>query len=380
MTGQFLGGIQNFALAHYFITVVAIVAVAGAAWWGNSAATAGKVETRYVLGTVSKGTNVSTVSAGGQGSASRELDVKPEVTGTITYVAVKPGQTVAKGQLLASIDSTDAQKTLRDAQNNLATAKLALQTLQAPASGLTLAQTQNAVSSAQDALAKSYTDSESDIVDAYLALPDLMASLQDIVIGTGASRGSQWNIDYYQNAFATLDQNAFSYRNTAYDDYKAAKDAYDKAYADYQAMGNNPTNDQIEAMAGKTNDMLKKVAASLKSTNSFIQFYSTTLTNHSQTPSSVAQTALTNLASYISTVSSKSSAVSSDVTTIKNSKQALNEKQLSLQDLMDGPDTLDVRSDQLTIAQRQDAVTDPQIALAKYSVRAPFAGTVTAVN
>jgi len=39
-----------------------------------------------------------------------------------------------------------------------------------------------------------------------------------------------------------------------------------------------------------------------------------------------------------------------------------------------------VRSDQLTIQQRQDAVTDAQDTLAKYSLRAPFAGTLASVS
>ncbi len=369
----------SYALAHKVISGVALVALIGAGWWGVSAATGGKAETRYVLGAVSRGTIVASVSASGQVSSSRSLDLKPQVTGTITYVAVKPGQEVKQGQLIASLDSGDAQKTLRDAQNNLETAKLALEKLQAPASGLTLAQAQNAVSSAQDALSKSYVDSENDIVSAFLTLPDLMVSLQDIIIGTTASHGSQWNIDYYENSTSALDQKAFSYRDQAYQDYKTAKDTYDRVYADYRAMGANPDTTTIEKMASETNELLQDVSGSLKSANSFIQFYSTTLTNHSQNPSSVATKALTDLASYISDISTKASSISSDVSTIKSSKQSLTEKQLSLQDTTDGADPLDVRGDQLTIQQRQDAVTDAYATLAKYSVRAPFAGTITSV-
>ncbi|HEV8677403.1 MAG TPA: biotin/lipoyl-binding protein, partial [Candidatus Paceibacterota bacterium] len=212
-SAKWLGKAKAYALAHKVISAIAIVAVLGAGWWGVSAAAKGKVETRYVLGTVSRGTIVASVTASGQVAASRSVDIKPDVTGTITYVAVKPGDTVKQGQLLASLDSSDAQKAVRDAQNDLETAQLQLQKLQEPASGLTLVQAQNAVTTAQDSLAKDYTTSETDIVSTFLALPDLMASLEDIVIGTTASRGSQWNIDYYQNSVATIDSKAFSYRD-----------------------------------------------------------------------------------------------------------------------------------------------------------------------
>ncbi len=371
---------KKFAFAHKFISGVALLVILGGGWFVVSAATHSPTETRYVLGTVKKGTVVSSISASGQVSASRQIDLKPEVSGTITYVAVKAGQTVGKGALIAQIDSSDAQKTLRDAKNNLETAELALEKLQKPATGLTLTQAQNAVSSVQDALAKTYVDSENDIVDSFLALPDIMSALQDIVIGTGASHGSQWNIDYYRDATAAYDNNGLTYRDDAYSTYKAAKDSYDQVLAEYKLMAINPDNATVEKMAIDTNAMLKNISAAVKSSNSFLQFYKNILTTHNQVIPSVPSAALTTLASQITTISSKLSNLTSDTTSIKSGKQSIIEKQQSLADLTDGADPLDVRSSELTIQQRQDAVLDAQQALAKYSVRAPFAGTVASVD
>jgi len=371
---------KKFVFAHKFISAASLVVLLGLGWFGVSMATRATAETRYVLGTVEKGTVISSISASGQVSASRQIDLKSEVSGTVTYVAVKAGQTVAKGALIAQIDSSDAQKTLRDAKNNLETAQLALEKLQKPAEGLTLTQAQNAVTNAQDALAKTYVDSESDIVDAFLALPDIMSALQDIVIGTTASHGSQWNIDYYRDAITAYDNNGLAYRDDAYRTYQTAKDSYDKALADYKLMGMSPDNATIEKMAIETNDMLKNVSGAVKSVNSFLQVYKNILTTHSQVVPSVPSAALTTLASQITTISSKLSALTSDTTSIKSGKQSIIEKQQSLADLTDGADPLDVRSDQLTIQQRQDAVLDAQEALAKYSVRAPFAGTIASVD
>jgi HlyD family secretion protein len=378
--GGYAGKGKKFIARHKIISGLGAAVLIGLCWWGVSVASSGKAETRYVLGTVSRGTIVSTVSASGQVSSSRSLEVKPQVSGTITYIAVKPGQTVAQGQLIASLDSSDAQKTLRDAQNNLETAQLALEKLQAPASGLTLVQAQNAVSSAQDSLARAYVDSQNDYVKAYLDLPDIMTDLQDIVIGTTASRGTQWNIDYYYNSLINSADQARAYRDDAYNTYVTAKAAYDKAFADYKALGNNPSSDQIEAMTGETSNMVKAVNDALKSSNALIQLYSNTLTGRNQTPSSVATAALSTISGDIASISSSYSTLMGDVSGLKSSKQSLTEKQLSLQDLQDGPDALDVRGDQLTIQQRQDAVTDARVELAKYSVRAPFAGTITAIN
>jgi RND family efflux transporter MFP subunit len=362
------------------LSAAAIVIVLGGGWWAYGKATAAGTTTRYVLGTVAKGTVISSVSASGQVSASRQLDIKPEVTGKITSIAVKAGDTVAKGDVLARIDATDALKAVRDAQNNLETAQLALDKLQQPASGLTLLQTQNALSSAQDALVKTYADSENDIVNVFLDLPDIMTSLQDIVIGTGASRGTQWNIDFYKNATGNYDDKAQAYRDDAYQTYTAAKASYDKAFVDYKAMGASPDNATIEKVANEAYDMLKLVSASLKSSNSFIQFYKDTLTTHGQSSVSTADTALTDLSSSISKANTHLSTLASDTTSIKTGKQSIQEKTQSLSDLTDGPDPLDVRGDQLAVQQKQDALTDAQNTLAKYTLRAPFAATVSAVS
>jgi len=109
------------------------------------------------------------------------------------------------------------------------------------------------------------------------------------------------DIDYYQNSTAPYDNKAFAYRNDAYTTYLAAKAAYDKTFADYKAMGNNPSTATTETLATETYDMLKAVSSALKSSNSYIQFYKDILTTHNQTTSSVAETALTNLTSYITT-------------------------------------------------------------------------------
>jgi len=175
-----------------------------------------------------------------------------------------------------------------------------------------------------------------------------MTSLQDIVIGTSATRGSQWNIDYYQNSTAPYDNKAFAYRNDAYTTYLAAKSSLRQTFADYKAMGNNPAPPPPRRSRPKLMTLLKAVSSALKSSNSYIQFYKDILTTHNQTTSSVAETALTNLTSYITTTNTHLSSLLSDTTSIKTGKQ-VSRKTQSLADLTAGPDNLDVRSDQLTI-------------------------------
>lgn len=73
--------------------------------------------------TVQRGVVLSTTSATGTLQAAKELNVGFTTAGTITSIAVKPGERVAKGQLLGRIDSTSAQQALQQAEASLATAQ-----------------------------------------------------------------------------------------------------------------------------------------------------------------------------------------------------------------------------------------------------------------
>jgi HlyD family secretion protein len=372
---------KKFARAHKFWSVVIVLVLLGGGWYAYGKITSTSGEARYVLGTVHKGTIISTVSGSGQVSASQQLNLIPQVSGTIVYVGVSAGQVVSAGTLIAEIDPTDAQKAVRDAQANLASAQIALEKLQKPASALDQIQTQNALQNAQDALAMLYTDSAQDITDTILDLPSIMAGLEDATIGTGASRGSQWNIDYYRNAVETYDfSRAVAYRDDVYNTYVLAKSAYDSVFASYKNSSLSSADPAtMQKMLGDMYAAVQKIAASTKSTNSFIQYYKDQLTNHTLTPSSTATVALTNLASYTATINTHSSSLLSDQNGIKTDTQTITEKTQALADLKTGADALDVQSAELTVAKAQNALQDAQNNLTKYFIRAPFAGTIATV-
>lgn len=83
-----------------------------------------KQEVQYLIETVQRGNIRQTVSASGEISASRLVDVGAQASGQVKKLYVHLGQKVKKGQLIAHIDST-TQK------NNLSTAYSKLQTYQA---------------------------------------------------------------------------------------------------------------------------------------------------------------------------------------------------------------------------------------------------------
>ncbi len=373
--------------------MVAVVLVGGGIAFAFTRGTKG--ETRYVLATVARGSVITTVSGTGQVSTSNQVDVKPKVSGDVTAVMVKAGQTVRAGVALAYIDARDAQKAVRDAQVNLQSAQLSLDKLQKPTDALTLTQAQNSLARAQeskqtasDDLQKSYDDGYNTVSNVFLELPGIMTGLDDLLFGTNSSiMSGQWNLDYYSGAAAQFDDRSDVYKKDAYDKYQTARKAYDQNFIDYKSASRFSDSATVESLITESYATSKSIAEAVKSLNNLIQFYKDTLTLHSVRPTAVADTHLTTLSGYtsktnthVSNLLNITNSIQSDKDTITNATRTIDEATQSLAKLQAGTDALDLASAQLTLKQRQNALYDAQEKLADYSIRAPFDGTVAVVT
>ena len=134
---------------------------------------------RYITAKVERGNLVTSISGTGQISVSDQVDVKVKASGDVIFVAdIKPGTEVKSGTLLVQVDSSDAAKAVRDAEQNLDSAKLSLTKLIQPADRLTILQSENALAAAQENkitsennLNKAYDDGFTDVDNAFLDLP-----------------------------------------------------------------------------------------------------------------------------------------------------------------------------------------------------------------
>ena len=143
----------GFFARHKAILAIIILVVAVAGYYSYKAWTNQPQPTHYVLAKASKGSVISTISGTGQIAASNQVNVQAQASGDIISVAVKEGDSVKTGQLLAVIDNSAALKSVRDAQANLESSRLSLEKLTAPPDALSLLQSQNAVTDAQNSKA-----------------------------------------------------------------------------------------------------------------------------------------------------------------------------------------------------------------------------------
>lgn len=344
----------------------------------------------YVNSTVTKGTLVSTISGTGQVSASNQVDLKPSVSGEVLKVAMVNGQEVQAGVILAQLDATEAYKSVRDAESNLASAKLSLEKLQQPADELSILQAENSLSQAQeskqntiDDLEKAYNDGFSSISNAFLDLPTIISGLDSILYTFNSFNNNQNNINYYADAVKPYDESVELYHKSAEEDYQLARSAFDQSFTDYKTLTRSSDKGDIEAMLSETYQTAKNMSEAVKSANNLIQFYKDKLTEHGLRSQSLADTHLTSLNSYTSKINTQISSLFSSQNTIESDKEAITnadrsiaEKTASLTNLKAGADALDVQSQELSIQQKVNTLQDAREKLADYTIRAPFAGII----
>jgi len=382
---------QLFQRKSVIVTLCIIVIIGG--FIAYKAATGKAAPERYVTAAVEKGTLVVSVSGSGQVSASNQVDVKPKVSGDLTSVPVTAGQEVRAGSLLATLDSGDAQKTVRDARISLDSARLAMQKLRQPADALSLTQAQNSLdqtreskTNAETNLDKTYDDGFNTVANAFWDLPTVMSGMQDLLYANTLNY-NQANIYFFGDAVKAYNNKVLEYRDDADASFAAARKKYDQNFADYKTSSRYSDTSALETLINETYDTTKSIAEAVKDANNLINFYQDRLTERNiKAPATVA-TYLSSLSSYtsktnthLSNLLSIQNSITSSRNAITNADRSITEKTQSFAKLQAGADPLDIKSQELTLRQRENALADAQAKLSDYVVRAPFDGVVAKVS
>jgi HlyD family secretion protein len=333
-------GFANFwhdIKAHKKLTIFIVLVILIGGYEMVRASKAGSTAPQYMIAPAILGNIVQTVSGTGQVTAANQLDVTSSASGAVTSIKVAVGDHVTKGQLLATIDDTNARNSLLSAQIQYA------QLVEPPKSG----DVTNSVNSVQ----KSYSDAMSSVRGAFTDLQTVIPGLnsllydQDGYLGTANSR--------------YLTTSGASYRNTAGVSFDVAKNAYQSMLTEYAALPSSPATSTQKQIIADSHDMLVKVATALKDTQSAITYITA---NETQYQISGASTAKTDVASWLNLINS-------DVSSTGSSGNAIASAENSYSELVAGPDFLALQSSQLSLQQAQNTYNN-------YFVRAPFDGIV----
>lgn len=387
--------IKNILKRKVWSAVIVVVLVA-VGYWGYGKFTATGGVTRYVLAAVQKGTLITSVSGSGQVAALNQVNINPNTSGTLINVNVKNGQAVSLGALLATIDPTDAQRALRSAQTSFDNAKLDLATLIAPPDALTLAQAQDAITSAnqsqqqaKNTLENAYTNGYTTVSSAFIDLPSVMSGLKSMFFSNTIDKSSD-NITWYVNRISYLDEQynkVLQYRDDFVSAYNTASVVYNKSLNNYKSTPRNSDTSTIESLISETYQTSTTTAEALRSASNFISFVDYLLQQHNSTVPSIITSNENTLNTYTSTTNGDISGLFSITQSIINGKASLvsagntlNERTLSLQQLQQGPTDLQIAQKKLAVQQSEDNLITAQKNLADDYILAPFAGVIAKIN
>ena len=330
---------------HKIQAALVLVVLLGLIYGGYKVFGSSSTATRYVLGEVKRGTITTSVTGSGQVSASNQVELKSKASGDIAVLAVKNGQRVTAGQLIAQVDTRDARLALESAE-------LAYQKLVKPADVVSITQAKNNV-------AQAYSD-------ALRTLSTSFIDFQTIVTGLDTLLNNYQTGALNDNAVRNYGDAAMSLRTEAINTFYVAQRSYTTALQHYSSLTRTSDNTQIEAALAETYDTSRQIAEAVKKTKNVLDFI-----RSQQSAANTNET--TNLASANTNLTNWSTTSTTDVGNLLSTQNSIRESTQSLTKLEEGADPLDEASQQLSLREKQYAYED-------YFVRAPFAGTIGTLN
>lgn len=385
--GTYAGNAGRWMRLHKTWSALIVIVLVGGGYWAYGKLNSTTGQTTYTLGTVASSTIVASVSATGQISASDTVDIQAKVSGDITRVYVAAGQHVASGQVLFSIDSTDARNKVTQAQQSLATQRLQYQrdSAQAP---IDYQKATDALAQDTQDLADAYVDTYNKLSTTYLNLPAVMTGTQNSLYGYDLSTNrSQWNVDVLTNLFQNQDARtqATQFAVSAKSDYQAARSAYDTALAKYKTTSRVSSSDSLEALLQQSVDMTNLAAQSVQSELNFLNTVSDLAQQYNVQLPSYFTTLVSAQRTYLTTANNEQSSLIAQKKTLATDKQAVQSDQQTI-DLLkvgnssSGANPISLQVSAANIAASEQNLAQLQQALADYTVRAPFAGTLASVS
>lgn len=377
-----------FAQAHKIMSGILVIVVAYGGYWGVGAVRGEATETRYVLGEVSRGTIISSVSASGQVSTSDQIDIRPKASGDITWVGVKAGDVVRAGQAIATIDSTSARQAIADAEASLAQAKLQFQkdSAQAP---IDYEKSLEALEDAKRDLDTTYTDTFNTVSNAYLSLPAVMTGMQDILYGDDLSpyQGS-WNISWMENFVSSTHgserQTIEAFADIAERDYRTAREKYDANLVRYKTLTRYSETSELEVLLTDSLDTTTAVAQGLQSTLNLLDALIDYANKYNRNLDSRVNTLRSNAQGYLSTANSTHSSLLSQDKSLDSAKRSIRDQERSVEIYKignsSGANPISLQSSAQSIANQERNIAEMKQDLANYTITAPFAGTIASLS
>ncbi len=392
------------------VLLIIILLFVGSGAWYYQSKSRGQKPIRSVLQQVKKGTLVVSLSGSGQVSASDQIEVKAKTAGDVKRLHIKKGDEVKEGTLLAQLDTEEAERAVRDARINVASAQLNLDKLLKPADALaliqnanaleqarqtklsaersleekkqsladlkegsdalTLLQAQHAVEQANESdknakndLTRAYEDGFNGASNAFIDLPAVMTGMQTMFFESSIEKGVL-NIDWYTKQVAQWDPAIPVMQYVATASYDDARTAYQHAYAFYRETNRTADSQTIEKLIDEMVATTRQLSESVKRANNFLDSVQDKMKEMQISVPSVMTAHQSTLDAYTSTVNKHLAALVSIQQSVKQAKDGIRNADRSLEEKTENYEKLKKGPDELDILQAEHAVVQASESLA----------------
>jgi HlyD family secretion protein len=316
-------------------------------------------QVKYVLTKVSRGNINSIVSGSGEIIANNQVTLNPKASGTVVYIGAKNGQFVNKGKLIVKLDTTDAEKAVRNAEINLENAKLNLEKAKQanPIDETTLKR------QAMAAMTNTLSDTKT-----------VLNSLNDILFTdiSGYHINSNYLIDYYSHIVNFYHPEDIDYDTVITNNYNKLKTLNTSNQAIISYLNDNSSFSEVKNALDKITDTTKLLNDTVQLSYQLINRYDSVLKDNNLTPA----IAIRNILTDKSTLASYLSLVNTDTTTLLNLQNSF----ANYLNNANNPVTFNLRALELNVEQAQNALDNAKDNLNDYYVYAPFDGIVSQLN
>ena len=378
---------------YILILIVLVGSVGGFVWYKNQ-----EPEPQFTAAAAARKEIVQTVEATGSVASTDDLKLSFKSSGRIGKIAVKIGDAVIGGQVLATISDPVLNSEVQRARARLSAAQADLDKLRAGATTEQISVKRQQVEKAKSDLSSAQIDIENtrisesttrqiyidtalqDLSNAFFVVRFAADTVYDAVLDPGAQ------ISFQTTNTAAL-QTAGVKHDIALNEADAAHDLKDIAAASLA------TNDVLSA--------LEKMRSALENTSQLLDNGLTTLvgaivtSNYPQTTidgfktsfntratavttsKTSVQSSITNLTSGLQTLKS---AVDAAVSAEEKTRQALKLAEAELTLTQAAAEPYEIRQQDAVIAQAQADLTAAESKLIDTSVAAPIAGVITAID
>lgn len=385
-----------------------------------------------LLGSIEKGDITLSISESGQVSDAQDIELTPDASAKVTGIYVSEGSYVTAGQLLLSLDSSDAYFEVEDAEISLAQAKQDLEELGEPGDAIDIKRAENDVTEAENAITElsanyekniadfleqiedhqqeildiqetdlpsAFNSAYSEITNVFVDFPEAYGEIKDIVQGRINTQGT---LSYYSDRIGGDSRQQQEKIESAFSE---AQTYYNNALDLYEASSRDESG-PLKELTDQTYEALSALSETLKELDVFLaMMYEDTptdpymLTHREIVAENIAliNPILSSLYDEVENIDALYESIEDTNELIADAQQdiieleesyeldlvglnlTLEERQLDLEDLQNSDtDELDYRAQELVVRQRENTLAKAQESYQDYFIYATVSGYISA--